>query len=96
MAAESVGKGNNKAIELGFIESYRTELSKLEDTLNQYDIDLQGKTFFFLVERTINSTKIAFEGEPLKGLQIMGVLETRCIDFKNLIILWMNERVFAR
>ena len=96
LAAESVGKGNNKAIELGFIESYRTELSKLEDTLNQYDIDLQGKTFFFLVERTINSTKIAFEGEPLKGLQIMGVLETRCIDFKNLIILSMNERVFPR
>ena len=71
-------------------------MSKLEDTLNQYDIDLQSKTFFFLVERTINSTKIAFEGEPLKGLQIMGVLETRCIDFKNLIILSMNERVFPR
>ena len=35
-----------------------------------------------------------FEGKPLHGLQIMGVLETRSLDFKNIIVLSMNEKVF--
>ena len=45
---------------------------------------------------SFNSTKVAFEGEPLGGLQVMGILETRCLDFKNLVIMSMNERVFPR
>ena len=42
----------------------------------------------------IGLVKIPFEGEPLKGLQIMGPLETRALDFDNIIILSVNEGTF--
>ena len=42
----------------------------------------------------LRSEKIPFSGEPLKGLQVMGVLETRNLDFKNVFILSLNEGAF--
>lgn len=44
-----------------------------------------------LFRQVIQSQKIPFTGEPLRGLQIMGVLETRNLDFDNVILLSMNE-----
>ncbi|MFN5170624.1 MAG: PD-(D/E)XK nuclease family protein [Cyclobacteriaceae bacterium] len=44
-----------------------------------------------LFRQVIQSQKIPFTGEPLRGLQIMGVLETRNLDFDNVIMLSMNE-----
>jgi hypothetical protein len=45
------------------------------------------------IQNTINQAPIPFSGEPLSGLQIMGMLETRTLDFKNLIILSVNEGI---
>ncbi|MCI6893300.1 MAG: PD-(D/E)XK nuclease family protein [Bacteroidales bacterium] len=87
-------------IERAFIESYRDALAQLCEVLNNANLvsgdRINVTTFCFLLDRLIGSTKVAFEGEPLGGLQIMGLLETRCLDFKNLIILSMNERIFPR
>jgi hypothetical protein len=52
------------------------------------------ETCFRLLKKLAHSISVAFSGEPLSGLQVMGVLETRVIDFENLIILSMNEGVF--
>ncbi|MDD2961307.1 MAG: PD-(D/E)XK nuclease family protein [Muribaculaceae bacterium] len=87
---------DDNKIELGFITKYKSLISQLIDNLDNYNIELHGKTFFFLIERILNSSTITFEGEPLSGLQIMGVLETRCLDFDNIIVLSMNERIFPR
>lgn len=47
--------------------------------------------------KTLTSIKgIPFEGKPLAGLQIMGVLETRALDFKNIIYLSFNEGIFPQ
>ena len=46
-----------------------------------------------MAERMVASEKIGFEGEPLMGLQVMGTLETRSLDFKDIIILSMNEGI---
>jgi hypothetical protein len=51
----------------------------------------QIKAFQRLFRQVVRSQKIPFTGEPLRGLQLMGVLETRNIDFKNVFILSLNE-----
>ncbi|MBL7856685.1 MAG: PD-(D/E)XK nuclease family protein [Cyclobacteriaceae bacterium] len=52
------------------------------------------KSFLRLFRQLVRAQKIPFSGEPLKGLQIMGVLETRNLDFKNVFVLSLNEGAF--
>lgn len=52
------------------------------------------KSFLRLFRQLVKNEKIPFRGEPLKGLQIMGVLETRNLDFRNVFILSLNEGAF--
>jgi hypothetical protein len=52
------------------------------------------KSFLRLFRQLIRAHKIPFSGEPLRGLQVMGVLETRNLDFKNVYILSLNEGAF--
>ncbi len=52
------------------------------------------KAFLRLFKMLVRSEKIAFAGEPLRGLQVMGVLETRSLDFKHVFIMSLNEGSF--
>ncbi|MBT1704126.1 PD-(D/E)XK nuclease family protein [Chryseosolibacter indicus] len=49
------------------------------------------KAFLRLFRQLVRAVKIPFSGEPLRGLQVMGVLETRNLDFKNVFVLSLNE-----
>lgn len=71
-------------------------LRRLKDTINEHGIAMNYSTVFTLADRLLTGETVSFEGEPLQGLQIMGVLETRCLDFDYLIIPSMNERIFPR
>ncbi|HQP05292.1 MAG TPA: PD-(D/E)XK nuclease family protein [Bacteroidales bacterium] len=53
-------------------------------------------TYSHLVDQIIKTTVVPFEGEPLQGLQVMGLLETRLLDFKNILILSVNEGVLPK
>lgn len=49
---------------------------------------------YSIYKQVIDLAEVSFEGEPLSGLQIMGVLESRVLDFENVIITSMNEGKF--
>lgn len=86
----------NKLVDNYFIDKYIDALNTFEYLSQKYNISMSESTVFHWVERIIGAESVNFEGMPLKGLQVMGVLETRALDFENLIILSMNERVFPR
>ncbi|MRX39507.1 PD-(D/E)XK nuclease family protein [Flavobacterium sp. LC2016-23] len=51
-------------------------------------------TLYAIYKQVIDVAEVSFEGEPLKGLQIMGVLESRVLDFDTVIVTSMNEGKF--
>ncbi|MDE7411269.1 MAG: PD-(D/E)XK nuclease family protein [Paramuribaculum sp.] len=87
---------NGEQMQRKFIDTYVDAVEQLYDVARQFDINMNQVSFFRLIERAVNSTVVNFFGEPLHGLQIMGMLETRALDFNNVIMISMNERVFPR
>ncbi len=73
---------------------------KLEITLSEVEASggfrVSKPVFFRLLNQYLSQVSVSFEGEPLKGLQVMGVLETRCLDFSNVLILGFNEDFWPR
>ncbi|MBN3583234.1 PD-(D/E)XK nuclease family protein [Algoriphagus aestuarii] len=71
------------------------QLTRLREIFAGQDILAINREFFIRLFRQIfREVKLPFEGEPLRGLQIMGVLESRNLDFKRVIICNMNEDSF--
>ena len=69
---------------------------KVLERLRELNPPVSGKTWWRLFGQLLNAEAVPFKGEPLRGMQIMGPLETRTLDFSNLIILSCNEGVFPR
>ncbi|HPF51526.1 MAG TPA: PD-(D/E)XK nuclease family protein [Draconibacterium sp.] len=65
-------------------------------TLEKQQRSISETVYFRLFSQYLGQVSVAFEGEPLSGLQVMGILETRCLDFENLVILGLNESKWPR
>ena len=62
-----------------------------EEFLTVRDNDMSTDHYLRLIRQMMQSTSVPFHGEPAEGLQIIGLLETRCLDFENVVITGMND-----
>lgn len=63
----------------------------IKNQVAPYDFQIKMETLEILINQHVNTESIDFQGEPLRGLQIMGLLETRLLNFENVIMLSVNE-----
>ena len=73
-----------------------TLINRLDDLQKSGDLVVDNNTLQRLVHQLIQQTSIPFHGEPAEGIQIMGVLETRNIDFDHVLLLSCNEGQLPR
>ena len=76
-------------------------LNILSDSFDELEInpagpELKASFVFKLIRRALSGLSVPFDGEPLVGLQVMGLLESRCLDFDELVVLGMNEGVLPK
>lgn len=70
--------------------------SRLHDLIHQGLIKVNLHTFQKLLQKILSTASIPFSGEPVRGMQIMGMLETRNLDFKNILMLSVNEGMIPK
>ena len=92
LVGRQLSAGGDMLLELDFAKRCHTQLNILEET----DLELLPATHLRLLEASLEGISVPFRGEPLQGLQVMGPLETRALDFRNLVVLSANEGMFPR
>lgn len=80
------------SLELEFAKCFYNAVNRLKSL----KLEVLPLTYVRLLQKLVGGMSVPFRGEPLKGLQIMGPLEMRSLDFTNLIVLSCNEGVFPR
>ena len=84
-------KETNNKLELEYLFLFSKLFNQLIELNLKYPFLTEIKSFYSVYRQLLSSLSIELYGEPLKGLQVMGMLETRNIDFKNVILLSTNE-----
>lgn len=89
--------------ELLLLRAYREAILTIIETTVRFsqfpelsDLALDTGTFIILLERLIRRETLNMSGSPMRGVQIMGPLETRSLDFDNIIMLTTNEHTFPK
>jgi hypothetical protein len=97
---ETVAKEENstkevlpKTIRNEFIYRVLLSVNRLNTATRNSAIKLTAKTWSKILDRLLRVQSVPFSGEPLSGIQVMGILETRTLDFKNLIMLSVNDGI---
>lgn len=89
------GEGDEtQRMEMESIYHLYLSVKRLKEVFDSRQVEVGTDTYLRILERVVRNQSIPFQGEPLSGIQVMGILETRALDFENLVILSMNEGVF--
>ncbi|MCX6301596.1 MAG: PD-(D/E)XK nuclease family protein [Bacteroidia bacterium] len=83
----------NRNIRNEFIYRAILSINRLDTVTASPEISFTLNTWISLLDGLLRNQSVPFSGEPLSGIQIMGILETRSLDFKNLIVLSVNEGI---
>ncbi len=78
-------------LEKEFVFAIYTQIQTIQNTFQEENLEPDSKLYLQIIEKVIGHMTIPFSGEPLEGLQVMGLMETRMLDFRHLIILSANE-----
>lgn len=84
------------SLEKEYIYHIYLSINRLKDVLQEQQVEIRMDTYIRLIRKIIRNLRVPFTGEPLSGLQVMGILETRLLDFKNIFITSVNEGVFLK
>jgi ATP-dependent helicase/nuclease subunit B len=87
--------GKNK-MELEYLYHYAKAIKKLQTLFDRYAFIDELSSFKSIFHQTVSASSLAFFGEPLQGLQLMGMLETRLLDFETVILLSVNENTLPK
>jgi CRISPR/Cas system-associated exonuclease Cas4 (RecB family) len=94
IAAIAVEKDNaHQRIDIEFLYSLHKSLNRVNGVLKKVDFAVSPRVFLQILRKVFAQERVSFSGEPLEGLQVMGFLETRALDFENLVILSFNDDV---
>ena len=69
-------------------------ICRLENSLAGSGLEVTTPVFASLLRKMLQDVRIPYEGEPLSGVQIMGILETRNLDFEHVLVLSVNDDTF--
>lgn len=86
-------KEKTLSLEKEYLFRYYKIFNQLQSLQSTYTFFTDMKTLFKFFQQLVNTENLSFQGEPLKGLQIMGMLETRVLDFENVILVSANEGI---
>ena len=80
-------------LEKEYLFRFYTAFTQLKTLQTEYEYFTDLKTLSLFFKQLISSETLSFQGEPLRGLQLMGMLETRVLDFENIILTSTNEGI---
>jgi hypothetical protein len=86
-------KKHDNLLALEYLYRFNVIFNELQTLNNTYSYINNISVLFTLYKELLKSETLDFKGEPLKGLQIMGMLESRVLDFKTVIITSVNEGI---
>lgn len=92
--AEATSDDEERSLKSAYLSIMADNIRQLNNSLKLCDIEISSSIYTSLLKRHLQTVRIPFDGEPLKGLQVMGILETRNLDFRNVVILSMNDDNF--
>jgi len=93
-SANSDPDGKDLAVDIELLYYVHTVLINLQQIVSTSTGELSIQSLRKLLMDDLRNVRIPFDGEPVRGLQLMGMIETQCLDFKNVIIVSMNEGLF--